>query len=102
MSTSPSAHLVAYVQRLIQETFEVSEAEAKDRAAGFVALAEGLGTPGTAAEMDWLYRVRKDLGRTLKWRSETVKLEFETAQKQAVKAYELLIDPNKGGGWISI
>ncbi len=102
MSTSPSVHLVAYIQRLIQETFDISEAEAKDRALGYVSLAEGWGGPGAGANIDWVYRVRKDLGKTQKWRSETVREEFAAMQKQSVKAYELLIDRNKPGSGVQI
>ena len=43
MSTFPSAAFVQLVQRLILETFEVSEKVANDYAAGLVALAEGWG-----------------------------------------------------------
>jgi hypothetical protein len=102
MSSSPSAHVVDHVQRLIQETFDVSENDAKDHAVGLVLLAEGWGTPETAANINWTYRVRKHLGKTLKWRSEEVRQEFEAMQKQKVKAYELLIDQNKTRGRMPI
>ncbi|HSI63925.1 MAG TPA: hypothetical protein VLE43_12430 [Candidatus Saccharimonadia bacterium] len=98
MSQSPSAHLVAEVQRLIRETFEVSDREAYEHAFGLVLLAEGWGTPETAAEQDWLFRVRKDLGKRLKWRSEEVRKEFEALLKQAEQSYEMLIDRHKPGG----
>src|SRR5262245_38315623 len=72
------------VQGLIFETFDVSQERAQDLAAELVSLAEGWGSPEIAAQTDWPYRIRKDLGETrkLKWRSDVEREKFEAAQKK--------------------
>jgi hypothetical protein len=79
------------VQSLIIETFDVSEAAAQDYAAELVALAEGWGSQEKAAALDWTYRIRKDLGAKLQWRSEVDHRKFDEAQHQNHQAYEFLI-----------
>ena len=79
------------------QTFAVSEKTAEDCAAELVALAEGWGSPEKAAQLDWAYRIRKDLGigRKFPWRSEDERISFQAAEKQRQQAYELLISKPK-------
>ena len=93
MSIFPITPLVRQVQSLILQTFEVSEQAAQDYAAEMVALAEGWGSPETAAQLDWSYRINKDLGETkkLRWRSEDERAKFEESQKQKYQAYDSFI-----------
>ncbi len=93
MSIFPITPLVRQVQRLIVETFNVSEQAAQEYAAEMVALAEGWGSPEAAAKLDWPYRIRKDLGETkkLEWRSEEDRTRFEAAERQKYEAYDFLI-----------
>ena len=93
MSIFPITPLVRQVQRLIFETFDVSEQEAQDYAAESVSLAEGWGSPETAEELDWSYRIRKDWGETgrLRWRSEEERKWFETAERQKYDAWDAYI-----------
>jgi hypothetical protein len=84
MSIFPITPLVRRVQILIVKTFDVSEEAAEKIAAEMVSLAEGWGSPEAAAQMDWSYRIKKDLGETkkLRWRSEDERIRFETAEKR--------------------
>jgi hypothetical protein len=93
MSIIPITPLVRRVQGLILQTFDVSEQAAKDYAAGLVALSEGCGSPQNAAQLDWAYRIKKDLGigKKLVWRSEDERIRFEAAEKQKHQAYETYI-----------
>jgi hypothetical protein len=93
MSIFPITPLVRRVQGLILQTFDVSEQVAEDCAAELVALAEGWGSPETAEQLDWTYRIKKDLGvgRKLPWRSRDDRLSFEAAEKQKHQAYDFLI-----------
>lgn len=93
MSIFPITSLVRHVQNLIVQTFDVSEQSALDAAAEMVALAEGWGSPETAAQLDWAYRIKKDLGEAgkLRWRSEEERARFEELQKQRYQAYDFLI-----------
>ncbi len=91
MTIFPITPLVRRVQSLIVETFDVSETAAQDYAAELVALAEGWGSPEKAASLDWAYRIRKDLGAKLKWRSEAERRKFDEEQQQKHQAYEFLI-----------
>jgi hypothetical protein len=93
MSIFPITPLVHQVQGLILQTFAVSDQVAEDCAAELVALAEGWGSPESAARLDWTYRVKKDCGvdRKFPWRSEEERLSFEAAEKQKHQAYEFLI-----------
>lgn len=94
MSIFPTSSLVRRVQGLIVDTFEVSSEQALAIAAEMVTLAEGWGTPGSAAQLDWAYRIRKDLGETdrLRWRSEAERQNFLSMQNQKYKAYHELIN----------
>jgi hypothetical protein len=85
--------LVRQLQSVILQTFDVSEQAAQDYAAEMVALAEGWGSPETAVQLDWHYRIRKDLGETkkLRWRSEEERVRFEQSRKQKYQAYEAFI-----------
>src|SRR5471032_208547 len=93
MSIFPITPLVRQVQRLVIETFDVSEQAATDYAAEMVSLAEGWGSPEAATQLDWSYRIKKDLGETkkLKWRSEDERTRFETAEKQKYAAWDAFI-----------
>ena len=93
MSVFPITPLVRQVQGLILQTFNVPEQVAEDCAAELVALAEGWGSPETAAQLDWAYHIKKDLGvgRKFPWRSEEERLNFQAAEKQRHQAYEFLI-----------
>ena len=93
MSIFPITPLVRDVQKLIVQTFEVSEQEAQDYAAELVALADGWGSPETALNLDWSYRIKKDLGETkkLRWRSEEERTRFEATEKQKYAAWDAFI-----------
>ena len=93
MSIFPITPLVRQVQRLILEMFEVSEQQAEAYAAEMVSLADGWGSPGTAAHMDWDYRIRKELGeiRGLTWRSQAEREKFEASEKQKYKEWDAMI-----------
>jgi hypothetical protein len=97
MSIFPITPLVRRVQTLISDTFEVTEQQAEEYAAEMVSLAEGWGTPETAAQLDWSYRVRKDLGETrkLKWRSEIEREAFEGDQKRKYQELDAFINIRK-------
>jgi hypothetical protein len=93
MSIFPVTPLVRQVQSLIIQTFDVSEQAAQDYAAEMVALAEGWGSPEKAAQLDWAYRIRKDLGeaKKLRWRSDDERIRFEVAEKQKYTAWDAFI-----------
>lgn len=93
MSIFPITPLVRDVQRLILQTFIVSEQEAQEHAAEMVSLAEGWGGVQSALNLDWSYRIKKDLGETKKltWRSEVERASFEAAEKQKYAAWESFI-----------
>ena len=78
---------------MILQTFDVSEQAAQDYAAEMVALAEGWGGVESAAQLDWSYRIRKDLGETkkLRWRSDEERASFEESQRQKYQAYDAFI-----------
>jgi len=94
MSIFPITPLVRDVQQLIVQTFDVSEKAAQEYAAELVALAEGWGSPETARNLDWSYRIKKDLGETrkLKWRSEAERVKFETAERQKHASWDAFIN----------
>ncbi len=91
MSIFPITPLVRQVQRLILGTFDVSEQAAEDYAAELVSLAEGWGSREMAAQLDWSYRIRKDLGEKLPWRSDADRETFFRQQEDNYKAYDFLI-----------
>ena len=93
MSLFPNTSLVFDVRKLIVQTFNVSEKQAQEYAAEMVALAEGWGSSGTALNLDWSYRIKKDLGggKLLKWRSDEERIKFETAEKQKFAAWDTFI-----------
>jgi hypothetical protein len=93
MSIFPITPLVRDVQKLIVQTFDVSEQEAQEHAAELVALAEGWGSPQAALNLDWSYRIRKDLGETkkLRWRSDEERRRFEAAEKQKYADWDTFI-----------
>src|SRR5687767_15210776 len=93
MSIFPVTPLVRQVQSMILQTFDVSEQAAQEYAAELVALAEGWGSPEKAAQLDWSYRIRKDLGETkgLKWRSEQDRAKFEALEKQKYSDWDAFI-----------
>jgi len=97
MSDFPSPSLVAQVQDLILKTFDVSQQEARDYASGLAALAEDWGSSERAEKLDWLYRVKKDLGEKLRWKSEAEREKFREEQRERYRAYDVLIRSNKRG-----
>ena len=76
------------VEGLILQTFDVSKPEAHDYASGLAALAEGWGTSKTAVQVEWSYRIKKDLGEKLRWRSEEEREKFRREQQERFKSYE--------------
>ena len=99
MSIFPITPLVRDVQKLIVQTFDVSEREAQEYAAELVALVEGWGSQETALNLDWSYRIRKDLGETrkLRWRSEEERARFEAAERQKHEACDAFINAKHRG-----
>ncbi len=91
MSIFPITPLVRRVQRLIMETFDVTEEAAQDEAAGLVSLAEGWGSPESAAQLDWSYRIKKDLGERFRWKSNAEREAFQRYQEERYRAYDFLI-----------
>ena len=93
MSIFPVTPLVRHVQLLIEGTFEVSPEQAREFAAETVSLAEDWGDPATAANLDWAYRIRKDLGETgkLRWRSDAEREKFEATERQRYKEWDAII-----------
>jgi hypothetical protein len=83
--------LINLVRSQIGSTFDVSTEEATDHATGLVELAVGWGDLSNAESHDWPYRIRKDLGKRLKWRSESDRSEFEASQLVRQRSYEALI-----------
>jgi hypothetical protein len=96
MSIFPITPLVRQVQSLILATFDVPEQVAQEHAAELVALAEGWGSPEKAAQLDWSYRIKKDLGERLPWKSDAERESFRRVQEDRYKAYDFLIRrPNR-------
>jgi hypothetical protein len=91
MSDFPSPSLVARVEALILDTFDVSRQAAHEYASGLAALAEDWGSSEKAARLDWSYRVKKDLGGKLRWRSEAEHEKFQSDQQERFRAYDALI-----------
>ena len=93
MSIFPITPLVRHVQGLILQTFDVSEQAAQDYAAEMVSLAEGWGSLEAAANLDWSYRIKKDLGeaKKLRWRSEDDRILFEAGEKQKYADWNAII-----------
>ena len=94
MSPFPITPLVREVQKLIDQTFHVSEPQAQEHAAEMVALAEGWGSQGTSLNLDWSYRIKKDLGETkkLEWRSDEERVKFENTEGQKYAAWNAFIN----------
>lgn len=79
---------------MILATFDVSPQEAQEHAYGLAALAEGWG--GTNAQQhDWASTVKKRLGESLPWRSDTERTAFYAERQQIVRSYERYIQQNK-------
>lgn len=91
MSIFPNTPLAGRVKTLILATFDVLEEEAQEHAARMAALAEGWGSLEKAEALDWSYRVKKDLGHKLRWRSESEREAFRRYEQEQYKAYEILI-----------
>ena len=88
MSEFPTPALVQKIQAIILATFDVSEQDAHAHASSFAMLAEDWGSQQTAAQLDWHYRVRKDLGQKLRWRSESERTKFYGEQQQWQRDYD--------------
>ena len=58
-----------------------------------VSLAEGWGSPEAAANLDWSFRIKKDLGeaKKLRWRSEDDRILFEAGEKQKYADWNAII-----------
>jgi len=96
MSIFPITPLVGRVQRLIVQTFDVPEKDAENCAAEMVSLAEGWGSPAMAEQLDWSYRIKKDLGDRLRWKSDADREAFQKQEEEKYKAYDFLIKrPNR-------
>jgi len=67
------------------------EEHAQDYAAQMTAPAEGWGSPETAEHLDWSYRVKKDLGHKLRWKSDDEREAFDRYEQDQHEAYEFLI-----------
>ena len=91
MSIFPNTPLAGRVKTLILATFDVPEEQAHDYATEMAALAVGWGSPEKAERLDWSYRVKKDLGHKLRWKSEAEREAFLRHEKQQYEAYEFLI-----------
>jgi hypothetical protein len=94
MSPLPSPSSIALVTRIIAETFDVTEVEARENAEGLVAIADGWGGPG-AAPADWALEVKKYFGERLKWRSGVDRQRFLDEKKTTISAYENYIRARK-------
>jgi len=97
MSAFPSPSLVVEIEALILKTFDVPSREAHDHALCLAALAEDWGSPEKAASLDWPYRVKKDLGDKLRWRSATEHERFRADQEQRYQAYDAFIQRKERG-----
>jgi|SRR6516164_453964 hypothetical protein len=91
MSIFPITPLVGRVQTLILAHFDIPENQAQEYAAEMVALAEGWGSPESAQALDWSYRVKKDLGHKLPWKSDAEREAFRQQEEEQHKAYDFLI-----------
>jgi hypothetical protein len=91
MGIFPITPLVRRVQGLILATFDVPEQTAQDHAAELVSLAEGWGSPESAAQLDWSYRIKKDLGEKLPWKSDAERQTFYREQEDRYRAYDFII-----------
>ena len=91
MGDDPTPSLIAGIQSLILQYFEVSTEEAHEHAYGLAALAEGWGGLENARSVDWAYRVKKRLGAKLKWRSTTEFESFRLEQQEGYDAYNSFI-----------
>ena len=94
MTQYPTPSSVALVARIIAETFDVTEAAARENAEGLVMLAEGWGGVG-AAPVDWNLQVKKHFGERLKWKSEVFRQRFLDDKKSTFAAYESYIRARK-------
>jgi len=79
--------LISLVRSHIESAFDVSTDEATDHAKGFVALAVEWGEVSNAESHEWPYRILKDLGNILKWRSERDRSQFEASQLARQRSY---------------
>jgi hypothetical protein len=91
MSIFPITQLVKRVQGLILGTFDVPEQQAEDYAAELVSLAEGWGSPESAQGLNWDYRIKKDLGDKLRWKSDVEREVFRRYLEERKNAYDFLI-----------
>lgn len=82
--------LIARVRGIILNLFDVSEAEANEHATGLALLATGWGGDN-AYGLDWIYRVKKELGERLKWKSQAERGRFEAERKASIDSYEAYI-----------
>lgn len=94
MSQSPTPSSVALVARIVVETFEVTETEARENAEGLVMLAEGWSGVG-ATPADWVLEVKEHFGGRLKWRSEVIRQRFLDDKRATAVAYESYIRARK-------
>jgi hypothetical protein len=91
MSIFPNTPLAGRVKTLILATFNLPEEQAQDYAAEMAALAVGWGASEKAEALDWSYRVKKDLGDKLRWKSEAEREAFRRDEEERYKTYEILV-----------
>ena len=95
MNEGQTPALVAQVREIILATFDVSEAVAQEHACGLALLAEGWGDPRNAHQQNWGDTVRKRMGETFPWRSDTERKAFYSDRDATVRSYERYIQQNK-------
>ena len=62
---------------------------------GLALLAEEWGDPSNAHQLNWDYIVKKRLGETFPWRSETERKAFYSERNLVILSYERYIQQNK-------
>jgi hypothetical protein len=97
MSESAKLPLVGQVESTLLATFDVSPAQARQKAEWLVEEAERWGGGGVAA-LDWDYQVRKWFGDELKWRSETEHQRYLVELQTSTGAYETYLRNRKNPG----
>ena len=80
---------------MILATFEVSAAEAQEHAIGLVALAEGWGGDTGAGSLEWPVIIKKQLGASLRWRSDMERQQFAAERDLVVRSYQRQMQHSK-------
>ena len=95
MKEGPTPSLVTYVRGIILATFNISEGVAHEHACGLALLADEWGDPSNAHQLNWDYIVKKRLGETFPWRSETERKAFYSERNLVILSHERYIQQNK-------